>query len=228
MAMIKSSGAEPIHYVRFESVHRNQRGYFTGVFGLVNTLAKQGRLTDEQESFRRSNNDWYNEAYLSPSTVDPTVYDHEVNPGAAAWFKPSATHLIERVPGYLEILTAHGVEFRTVRSAAPGRVIYEDEVQVVVVPRGRESEMENVRYYFKVSEVYTRSNPGAVMRRYEVNGITYDEVYRFNGQGWSPTEFFQLYRLGHNDDDYIEVPQEEAEEAIEAKLRRGTGRKAVS
>lgn len=130
------SSAEPVHYVRFQAAQQNRRGHFTGVFGLVNTLAKQGKLTDEQESFRRSNNGWYNEAYPDPSTVDSTVYDHEVNPGAAAWFKSSATHLIERVPGYLEILTAHGVECRTVRSADPGRVIYEDEVQIVVVPHG--------------------------------------------------------------------------------------------
>ncbi|THV42953.1 hypothetical protein [Glycomyces buryatensis] len=84
--------------------------------------------------------------------------------------------------------------------------------------------MENVRYYFRLSEVHTRSDPGAVMRRYEVNGITYDEVYRYNGEDWSPTEFFELYRLGHNDDDYIEVPQEEAEATIEANLRRSSGR----
>ena len=88
--------------------------------------------------------------------------------------------------------------------------------------------MENARYYFKVSEVYTRSDPGAVMRRYESNGINYDEVYLFNGQGWSRTEFFERQRLGHNDDDFIEVPREEAEEAIAAMHRRGSGRNAPS
>ncbi|MEV0527137.1 hypothetical protein AB0I66_27275 [Streptomyces sp. NPDC050439] len=121
-------------YVRYESPARHQRGHFTGVFGLVNNLAKAGKLTAEQELFRRTNNDWYDGAYPDPSTVDPTVYDHEVNPGAVAWFKVSATHLIERVPGYLEILDAHGVECRVVRSSDPGRVVYEDEFQVVVVP----------------------------------------------------------------------------------------------
>ncbi|MGD6744845.1 hypothetical protein ACOKM3_23780 [Streptomyces sp. BH106] len=121
-------------YVRFQSPHRNRRGHFTGLFGLVNNLARDGLLTAEQESFRRTNNDWYDAAYPDPSTVDPTVYDHEVNPGAAAWFKPSATHLLDRVPGYLEILAAHGVDCHLVRSADPGRVLYEDDVQIVVVP----------------------------------------------------------------------------------------------
>ncbi|MDQ0401478.1 hypothetical protein J2S50_000027 [Streptomyces sp. DSM 40167] len=66
--------------------------------------------------------------------VDPHVYDDEINPGAAAWFKPSATHLLARVSGYLEILSAHGVECRALRSVDPARVIYEDDVQIVVVP----------------------------------------------------------------------------------------------
>ncbi|MFC7983718.1 hypothetical protein [Streptomyces sp. NPDC057336] len=133
MGMTESDG-ETVQYVRFQSPHRNSRGHFTGVFGLVNNLAREGRLSDEQESFRRSNNRWYDAAYADPSTVDPDVYDDAVNPGAAAWFKPSATHLLARVPGYLEILSAHGVDCRTLRSTDPGRVVYEDDVQIVVVP----------------------------------------------------------------------------------------------
>lgn len=58
----------------------------SGIFALVNTLAKQGRLTPEQEHFRRTNNDWYDAAYRNPTTVDPTVFDRTANPGAAAWF----------------------------------------------------------------------------------------------------------------------------------------------
>ncbi|MFC4335609.1 hypothetical protein [Salininema proteolyticum] len=139
------SASEPIQYVRFQSAHRNRNGHFTGVFGLVNTLARQGRLTDEQESFRRLTNSWYDRAYADPSDVDPAVYDRRVNPGAAAWFKPSATHLIERVVGYLEILAAHGVECRTIRSADPGRVVYEDEVQIVVVPHDTNEAVGKIR-----------------------------------------------------------------------------------
>ena len=128
------SDSEGVQYLRFQSPHRNDRGRFTGVFGLVNNLAREGRLSEEQEAFRRLNNKWYDAAYTDPSTVDPTVYDDEVNPGAAAWFKPSATHLLARVPGYLEILSAHGVDCQVLRSTDPGRVVYEDDVQIVVVP----------------------------------------------------------------------------------------------
>ncbi|WP_338909268.1 hypothetical protein [Streptomyces nigra] len=128
------SDSEGVQYLRFQSPHRNDRGRFTGVFGLVNNLAREGRLSEEQEAFRRLNNKWYDAAYTDPSTVDATVYDEEVNPGAAAWFKPSATHLLARVPGYLEILAAHGVDCQVLRSTDPGQVVYEDDVQIVVVP----------------------------------------------------------------------------------------------
>lgn len=131
------SDSEGVEYMRFQSPHRNSRGQFTGVFGLVNNLAREGRLSEEREAFRRRGNRWFDAAYTDPSTVDPSVYDDTVNPGAAAWFKPSATHLLARVPGYLEILSAHGVECRLLRSADPGRVVYEDDVQIVVVPYAR-------------------------------------------------------------------------------------------
>ncbi|MFD8802869.1 hypothetical protein [Streptomyces atroolivaceus] len=51
-----------------------------------------------------------------------------------AWFKSSAHDLVERVDGYLEILAAHGVDCRRLESSSPGRIIYEDPYQVVVMP----------------------------------------------------------------------------------------------
>ncbi|WP_026214078.1 hypothetical protein [Nonomuraea coxensis] len=121
-------------YVRFQSPTPNSRGTHPGVFGLLNSLAGQGRLSDEEEAFRRENNAWYEANFTDPATVDATVYDRGINPGAAAWFKASAGHLIQRVPGYLAILAAHGVKCVRLESADPGRIIYEDEDQVVVVP----------------------------------------------------------------------------------------------
>lgn len=129
-------GEDDASYVRFQGTVRSPRGHFPGVFALTNTLERTGALTDEQWRFWRANNDWYDANYTNPSTVDPTAYDQDLNPGAVAWFKPSAGELIKRVDGYLEILTAHGIECRTLRSPDPGRIVYEDEYQIVVVPHG--------------------------------------------------------------------------------------------
>lgn len=118
--------------MRFQAAEPSPSGKWPGVFGLVNGLAIQGRLTAQQQVFRRMSNDWYDANFTNPSKVDPDVYRQ---PGAAAWFKASAVRLIDRVPGYLAILDAHGVPWRRLDSDDPGRVIYEDADQVVVVPR---------------------------------------------------------------------------------------------
>ncbi|WP_326699453.1 hypothetical protein OG909_20490 [Streptomyces sp. NBC_01754] len=121
-------------FVRFQGVTRRPQGHFPGVFALANDLARQGLLSEEEHRFWRAGNDWYDAAYPNPSDVDRGVYDPELHPGAVAWFKTTATHLVDRVPGYLDLLAAHGVACERVESSAPGRIVYEDEVQVVVVP----------------------------------------------------------------------------------------------
>ncbi|GAB2783187.1 hypothetical protein KDA82_23500 [Streptomyces daliensis] len=133
-------------YVRFQGTSKAAgRRSFPGVFALVNTLAREGRLTPEQERFRRVNNDWYDASFTNPAHVDPTVYDPDVNPGATAWFKVTSTELIARVDGYLEILAAHGVECVRVDSSSPGRIVYEDADQVVVVPEAALPQGEGTR-----------------------------------------------------------------------------------
>lgn len=69
-----------------------------------------------------------------PSASNPAVYDPVVNPQAAAWFKDSATHLLERIEPYLDLLKRHGVPCVRLVSDDPGQVVYEDAVQIVVVP----------------------------------------------------------------------------------------------
>lgn len=123
-------------YVRFQGTRRNSRGRYPGVFGLANGLAREGRLSDEQYHFWRAGNDWYDAHFTNPSDIDPTVYDRDLNPGAVAWFKAHAVHLIDRVDGYLELLAAHHVPCERIESTDPGRIIYEDDEQVVAVPWG--------------------------------------------------------------------------------------------
>ncbi|MER5319215.1 hypothetical protein [Streptosporangium roseum] len=121
-------------YLRFQGTSPNRWGRFPGVFGLVNGLALAGKLTEGQKQFWRTNHDWYDANFTNPSETDPTVYDRSLNPGAAAWFKPSAHMFIERVAGYMEILAAHGVGCEARYSSNPGRIVYEDDHQIVVVP----------------------------------------------------------------------------------------------
>jgi hypothetical protein len=122
-------------FVRFQSPQVSERGIRVGVFGLVNLLGKHGRLTSEDEQLRTTRNRWFDDAYRDPSTVDPTVYDRAVNPGAVAWFKQdAAAHLIAATLEHCTILDRYEVAWERVESDDPGRIVYEDPHQVVVVP----------------------------------------------------------------------------------------------
>ncbi|WP_313811895.1 hypothetical protein [Glutamicibacter sp.] len=122
-------------YIRFQSPNKNQRGIHVGIFGLINSLGRRGVLSEEDHHLWRSMNDWFNQAYPDPTVSSPEVYDDDVNPGAVAWFKSAAVHLLERIPPYRELLDRYGVDCERVASTDPGRVIYEDEFQIVVVSR---------------------------------------------------------------------------------------------
>lgn len=115
-------------FVRYQSSTPDARGRYLGIFALANRLAKEGKLSPEDWGRWRSANDFYDTAYPTP---DKSVY---ATPAAQAWFKPAATHLFSRIQFYVDLLRRHNVPCRVVYSADPGAVLYEDDVQVVVIP----------------------------------------------------------------------------------------------
>ncbi|WP_404290426.1 hypothetical protein [Glutamicibacter arilaitensis] len=102
-----------------------------GIFALANQLAHEGRLGPGEHARWRAGNDWFNAAYPNPSLSHRLVYDRVRNPGAAAWFKHGATHLLERVEPYLLLLDAHQIRWERLERTDPGSIIYEDQVQVI-------------------------------------------------------------------------------------------------
>lgn len=92
---------EHAKYVRFEGTVRHPRGHFPGIFVLANELAAQGKLTDDQYRFWRSNNDWYDANYTNPTSVDPEIYDPRIHSGAVACQGncPTSHQACGRIPG---------------------------------------------------------------------------------------------------------------------------------
>ena len=112
----------------------NRRGTFPGVFALVNGLAHDQLLHPDDASWVRASNDHANVAYLDPTSVIADCYDPVANPGARSWFKSAANELLNLTRGYLELLDRYGVRWVELRTNTPGRITYEDDVQVVAVP----------------------------------------------------------------------------------------------
>lgn len=121
-------------FVRYEASMPNGRGLHPGVFALANGLARDGRLSAVDWASWRSANDHYDAAYADPTTVDRSVYDRSINPSAQSWFKRTSTHLLTGVEFYTDLLHRYGVGWRVLYSNDPGRVLYEDDVQIVVAP----------------------------------------------------------------------------------------------
>ncbi|MEU7479947.1 hypothetical protein AB0A63_28415 [Lentzea sp. NPDC042327] len=122
-------------YIRFEASEAAPGKSPTGIFGLANGLARAGRLTPEDWAFWRAGNDWYDAAYPDPGAVDPSLFDKTLNPVVSCWFRlTAASHLLARVPGYLDLLDRYGIGWVERRSEDPGVILYADEVQVVVRP----------------------------------------------------------------------------------------------
>ncbi|KWR73373.1 hypothetical protein RN04_03775 [Arthrobacter sp. W1] len=121
-------------FIRYQSTQPDHRDVHLGIFALANSLGRGGKLTAAEHAIWRAGNDWYDAAYPNPSRAHPAVYDHEANPGAVAWFKGSAGHLLARVEPYLRLLDAHRVGWEKLESSDPGTIIYEDQVQVIATP----------------------------------------------------------------------------------------------
>ena len=60
--------------------------------------------------------------------------DAEINPGARSWFTETARELLEMTRGYLELLDIYGIGWVELRTKTPGRITYQDAVQIVAVP----------------------------------------------------------------------------------------------
>jgi hypothetical protein len=113
--------------------YRGRLGVEVGMFVAVDHLRRAGRLSPAEETRYFDIDDWFNENLLNPD-----FYADGNSVGAVTWFKapipPVMQELIDELCG---MLTAHGVAYHRVTSDDPGKVIYEDEFQVGVVPHVR-------------------------------------------------------------------------------------------
>ena len=121
-------------FLRFQSAVPNRHGRHPGVFALANGLAAEGRLSPRDRAWWVGANPRCDELYPDPSGADPRCYDPVANPGARSWFKAAATDLLTVTADYLALLDRYGVPWVELRTAWPGRVVYDDAVQVVAVP----------------------------------------------------------------------------------------------
>lgn len=119
---------------RFQSSVPNRRGSFPGIFAMTNGLRDAGLLTPADEEWVRWENAHGEAAYTDPSTVVADCYSPRTNPGARSWFKGEAYELLAMARRYAALLDRYEVPWVELRTTRPGRLVFEDAMQVVAVP----------------------------------------------------------------------------------------------
>lgn len=97
-------------------------------------MASENRLSSQDAIWHRAANDRANTLYVNPTLVVANCFDPIVNAGARSWFIDTAGELLEMTQGYLDLLTRYGVGWVELRTSTPGRITYQDDVQVIAVP----------------------------------------------------------------------------------------------
>ena len=98
-----------------------------GIFVEARLLRERGVLTVEEDARLEELYGWFEEQVpMPPFSAGRFPRD------AVAWFKDDAGEPVTRMWDIVALLREHGVEVRLLRSTNPGRVVYDDQVQVLV------------------------------------------------------------------------------------------------
>ena len=98
----------------------------TGVVTEARFLRDDSRLSAEEAARLEESYNWLNDHLPVPPFSSKWPRD------AVAWFKDDAHDPIARMWDLVHLLEEHGRAVRLLRSKNPGRVLYEDDFQVVV------------------------------------------------------------------------------------------------
>ena len=99
----------------------------TGVVTEARLLRDRGELSSHETEWLEEIYEWLNDNLPCPPFSSAGWSDE-----AVTWFRDSATESIKHMRELAVLLEAHDVPVRTLRSANPGKILYEDDHQVVV------------------------------------------------------------------------------------------------
>ncbi len=118
-------------YVRFVvGADAENAAWLTGIITEARLLRDAGELYDYESERLEEIYEWFNE-HLPCPPFEQKLRSGAWTRDAVAWFRAEAGEPIQRMWDIVAILREHGVPVRLVTTERPGRVVYEDEYQVV-------------------------------------------------------------------------------------------------
>jgi hypothetical protein len=99
----------------------------TGIITEARLLRDRGELTTDEDDLLEALYEWFND-----HVPVPPLESRRFPRDAVPWFRDDAGKPVAKMWDIVALLQEHGVDVRLLRSANPGRVVYEDRVQVLV------------------------------------------------------------------------------------------------
>lgn len=126
-------------YIRFHgnySSPKTKQPY--GIFVVIYHLYRDGKLSESDGKFYLGTNEWFEQ-----NLPNPPFYDNNNSVHAVTWFKDGikALEMVNHLEPFFTIAKKYNVEIiKSFSKELPGRLIYEDEYQVGIVPHCADEE----------------------------------------------------------------------------------------
>ena len=121
-------------FVRVTVLHKHEESHQPmGVFQAACRLRDRGRMKPADELRHDEILRWFNLHLPIPGRFSRSHRRHAACK-AICWFRKQAVDHIGMLRNLATLLERHGLATRTVHTAKPGYVVYEDDHQVVAVP----------------------------------------------------------------------------------------------
>ena len=104
--------------------------WLTGVITEARLLRDAGERFDYESERLEAIYDWFKE-HLPCPPFQSKLRSGEWTRDAVAWFRAEAREPIRRIWDLVAILREHGVPVRMITTEKPGKIVYDDDYQVV-------------------------------------------------------------------------------------------------
>ena len=121
-------------YIRYETDIKLKTGILgKGVFAAMGDLKRRGVMTNEETFWYQQVATWFNESLQNPDCFELLV-DTSISNIAKSWFSLDALEFIDKTESVALLLQRYGIGVEKLTSNDPGKVIYKDINQVIVLP----------------------------------------------------------------------------------------------
>lgn len=122
-------------FLRFVTSYRDPDSHRAqGPFVAAYALRDRGELDEHERAWFQEVVGWFDRHLKGPRGGVWRVRSQAERDLVIFWFKAGAHEHVQRMRDVCTMLGHHGVPTRLIRSASPGRIVYEDEHQVGAIP----------------------------------------------------------------------------------------------